>query len=224
MQNILICQLKQVIYGLKQALKVWYLVICNFLKEKSFRAIDSDQSIFISTNKHLFLAIYIDNLFLVRANKVQLDNLKQILCSHFWITDLGDVFHYLEIEICCNQEKGILMCLQTAYLKVVLEWFGISDYNLISTSMDNGVSNTIMQSFPNYQALANTILWYVSALGSLMYVMTMTQFNIVFASSIVSRYCNNLDFTHIAALMRILRCIKNILHNGIIFCGKLNTE
>ena len=40
----------------------------------------------------------------------------------------------------------------------------------------------------------------------------------------MSRYCNNPDSTHVAAVTRILRYIKGTLHDGIIFCGDLDTE
>ena len=50
----------------------------------------------------------------------------------------------------------------------------------------------------------------------------MTRPDIAFALSIVSRYCNNPDSTHVAAVTRILRYIKGTLHEGIIFRGKQN--
>ena len=98
-QGILVYQLKQVLYNLKQSARVQYSVICNFLKEKSFTAKDFDQSVFISTDKHLFLAIYVDNLLLFGANEAQLDVLKRELCSCFQITDFEDVSHYFGMVI-----------------------------------------------------------------------------------------------------------------------------
>ena len=69
LKSIPVYQLKQALYGLKHAPRVWYLVICNFLKDKNFIVTDFDQSMFISINKHLFLAIYVNNLFLFGTNK-----------------------------------------------------------------------------------------------------------------------------------------------------------
>lgn len=139
------------------------------------------------------------------------------------MTDLGDVSHYLGMEIRRDREKGTLMLLQTAYLKVV-ERFGMAKCNPSTTPMDSGLPNTIMPSSSDYQASPETILWYSSAVGSLMYAMTMTRPDIAFALSIVSRYCNNPDSTHVAAVTRILRYIKGTLYDGIIFRGELNTE
>ena len=50
-----------------------------------------------------------------------------------------------------------------------------------------------------------------------MYVMTMTRPDIAFALSIVSRYCNNPNSTHVAAVTRILQYVKGTLDEGIVF-------
>ena len=55
-----------------------------------------------------------------------------------------------------------------------------------------------------------------------MYAMTMTRLDIAFTFSIVSRYCNNPNSTHVIAVTRILRYIKRILDKGIVFCGRQN--
>ena len=223
-QGVLVCRLKRALYGLKQAPRVWYSVIRDFLKEKGFTATNSDQSVFISADKQLFLAIYVDDLLLFGANESQINTLKKELSHRFRMTDLGDVSHYLGMEIRRDREKGTLMLLQTAYLKVVLERFGMAECNPSTTPMDSGLPNTIMPSSSDYQAPSKTVLWYSSAVGSLMYAMTMTRPDIAFALSIVSRYCNNPDSTHVAAVTRILRYIKGTLYDGIIFCGDPDAE
>lgn len=111
--------------------------------------------------------------------------------------------HYFGMEIRCDREKGMLMLLQTACLKVVSERFGMAECNPSTTPMESGLSNTITPSSSDNQAPPETVLWYSSAIGSLMYGMTMTRPDIAFALSIVSRYCNNPDSTHVAAVTRI---------------------
>ena len=57
-----------------------------------------------------------------------------------------------------------------------------------------------------------------------MYTMTMTQPDIAFALSIVSRYCNNLNPIYVVAVIQILRYIKDTLDDGIIFREKPDTD
>lgn len=160
-QGSLVCRLKRALYGLKQAPRVWYLVIRNFLKEKGLIATDSDQRVFISADKQLFLAIYVDDLFLFGVNKAQIDVLKRELCSCFQMTDLGEVSHYLGMETRRDREKGTLMLLQTAYLKAVLERFGMSDCNPSSTPMDNGLPNTVMPGPSRHNSLVCISCWVI---------------------------------------------------------------
>ena len=63
-------------------------------------ATDTDQNVFILTNNQLFIAINVDDLLLFGVDKAQISVLKQELSSRFQITDLGDVFHYLGMEVC----------------------------------------------------------------------------------------------------------------------------
>lgn len=154
----MVCQLKQAIYSLKQALQVWYSVIEEFLKEKRFTTIEFNQSVFISANKQLISAIYVDDLLLFGANKANINVFKKELSFCFEMTDPRDVSYYFEIKIRYDQERSTLRFLQTTYLKVVLEWFDMAKCNPSTTLMDSGFSNTIMLSFPDYQAALKTIL------------------------------------------------------------------
>lgn len=80
----------------------------------------------------------------------------------------------------------------------------MSNYNWNSISIDSSLSNTILPSLFDYQTLSKTILWYASAIGSLMYIIIITWLDIEFALSIISKYCNNLDSMHVAAVTQIL--------------------
>lgn len=157
-QGVLVFWLQRVFYGLKQAPKVWYFIIWDFLKQKKFTPKDSDQSLFISAYKQLFFAIYVNDLFSFGANKTKINVLKKILSSCFGMTDMEHMSQYLGMEICYDREKDTLMLLQTACLKVVFERFWMSDCNLSSTSMDKSLPKTIIiSSFFDYQALFETI-------------------------------------------------------------------
>lgn len=52
--------------------------------------------------------------------------------------------------------------------------------------------------------------------------MTMTQPNIAFALSIVSKYYNNPNSTYVAVVTEILYYIKGTLDEGMVFYGKQN--
>ena len=45
-----------------------------------------------------------------------------------------------------------------------------------------------------------------------MYVVTMTKFDIVYVFSIINRYCNNSNRTHVKTIKRIFQYIKKTFH------------
>ena len=66
-----------------------------------------------------------------------------------------------------------------------------------------------------YKTSKETIYWYQSIVEFLMYEMTMIRLDLSYALFILSRYCTNLDATHIKTTQRILRYVKEILEYEI---------
>ena len=58
-------------------------MIRDFLKEKGFTPTQLDQNVFISADKQLFLTIYMNDLLLFGANKLQINKLKTELSVWF---------------------------------------------------------------------------------------------------------------------------------------------
>ena len=82
------------------------------------------------------------------------------------MTDLGEVFHYLGMEVNVDVGKTITLK-QTTYLKKVLKRFGIEDCRPISIPMDPGVPASLLP----FDEVADraTLIWYQSAIGCLIW-------------------------------------------------------
>ena len=59
-----VCFLKKALYGLKQAPRVWYQTLLDFLKKLGFYKTEADHSLFVSADKTMFIAVYVDDLLL----------------------------------------------------------------------------------------------------------------------------------------------------------------
>lgn len=59
-----ICKLIKVLYRLKQVSHVLYKTLVKFFKKLGFIQLKLDYEIIMSTNKHLFIAIYVNNLLI----------------------------------------------------------------------------------------------------------------------------------------------------------------
>jgi hypothetical protein len=58
------------------------------------------------------------------------------------MTDLGQLSHYLGMEITISPDQLILT--QSTYLKKVLKQFEMENCKLVSTSMEPGVANSLV--------------------------------------------------------------------------------
>ena len=165
----------------------------------SFHEIESDKSLFVSEDKKMFIAIYVDDLLIIEADMSCIDKVKTELKSTFKMTDLDSTSHYLDMKIRRDRERRTLTLLQTTYLKTVLEKFDMRDCVSVATSMKASISNSILLS--TKQADEDIIYWYEVSIDSLMYVMMTTRSDIAFALSMTSRYCSNSNQAHVTLII-----------------------
>lgn len=59
-----VCKLIKALYRLKQIPHIWYKALVKFLKKLRLIQLELDHRLFVSTNKQLFIAIYVDNLLI----------------------------------------------------------------------------------------------------------------------------------------------------------------
>ena len=55
---------KKALYGLKQAPRVWHQTRLDFLRKLDFHKTETDHGLFVSANKTMFIAVYVDDLLL----------------------------------------------------------------------------------------------------------------------------------------------------------------
>ena len=205
----LVCHLLKTLYDLKQASRVWYEVIRAFLKELSFESIEFDHSVFVSKNKKIFIAVYVDDLLIISVDMAYINVIKIKLRERFQMIDLESAQHYLDIEIIRTDDFITLR--QTTYLRKVLERFGMNKCKIVGFSMESDLVVVMMLIEESQTTHVDTIHWYEATVGCLMYAMTMTRSNLAYALFVVSRYYHNLDSTHVVAVQRIFRYLQGTL-------------
>ena len=95
----LVCHFWKALYSLKQAPRVWYALISEFLQGLGFTKINADQSVFVSCDKSMFISVYMDDLFIIGEDLNIINGLKNKLLERFCMTDLGSIFHYLSMSV-----------------------------------------------------------------------------------------------------------------------------
>ncbi len=173
-----VCKLIKALYGLKRAPHVWYKPLVEFLKKLGFVRLELDHEIFISKDKQLFIAVYVDDLLFFGANISRLEDIQQKLRDQFKMTDLGDISHYLGMEVDYVVGEKITLC-QSTYLKKVIDQFKMTGCKPSIVPMKPGVANSLLPN--NRNADKATIKWYQSAIGSLIWPAVHTRPDIAYS-------------------------------------------
>ena len=84
----LICRFIKILYKLKQLFRMWYEIIRNFLKLLNFKFINSDNNVFVSKNKKIYIIMYVNNLLIVNKNMNYINEIKNKLNDRFKMHDL----------------------------------------------------------------------------------------------------------------------------------------
>ena len=171
-----ICKLRKSLYGLKQAPQVWYQKLDAFLTSKDLKLIQSNTNHSLYIGKGLIIVVYVDDLKIIAKDMTLIRQVKESLSKEFEMTDLGEISHYLGMQIIRNRANRTIHINQTAYINTVLKRFGLENCVAVSTPMDPKIKLTKRKD----EASTDKHL-YQQIIGSLMYAMLRTRPDIAFS-------------------------------------------
>ena len=151
----LICRLIKALYELKQSFRMWYKVIKDFFKSLNFELINSDNSVFVSKDKKIYIVMYVNDLLIVDENMNYINEIKSKLSGRFKMHDLRSVQHYLSIEIV--RDGDIILFRQINYLKKMLERFRMKNCKFVDSSMKLDLTAIMMPFNDEHQVHADII-------------------------------------------------------------------
>jgi hypothetical protein len=178
----LVCQLKNSLYGLKQALRAWYAKINSYLLSQKFVRCKSYPNVYIlkTADSLLLLVVYVDDLLITVCSTSVIATVKRILHDMFLMMDTGLLHFFLGLEI--SQDASGIKLSQAKYARDLLERFHMTDYKSAPTPFLSGVKLEDGGVTP----LVDSTL-YRQLLGSLLYL-THSILGLSYAVGAVSRF------------------------------------
>ena len=207
----MLVQLLKALYGLRQASRLWYLLIDNFLLSIGFRISDIEPSLYIQEG--ILLLLYVDDMLIAYRDPEKAQRVKDKLKSEYRMQDLGEAKRFLGLDITLYSD-GTYAVHQERYVDSILRRFGMSSANTAPTPLHK---DTMLDHYPHDQSVDQGE--YLRIVGSLMYAALGTRPDICYAVAALSAYNHDPWMVHLKAAKRVLRYLRGTKSLGLHFSG-----
>ena len=209
----LVCKLNKSLYGLKQSAFLWNKTLINFMQSQNLFQSMKDPCVFIrKTDKDtLYVLIWVDDI-IISASSVDVMNIfKTNLSNRFKVKDLGPLKWFLGIQFDIT-DKCISMN-QSLYVRTILSRFNMTDCTPRTLPCDPKVYTLLERDSDKLENPKK----YQELIGSLIWLMTGTRPDIVFVTTLLSRFMQEPTTTHMAIALDVLRYLKYTIHYDLRF-------
>ncbi|EER28295.1 copia-like retrotransposon family protein [Coccidioides posadasii C735 delta SOWgp] len=217
--------LRQGLYGLKQAARLWYQAATGYLKSLGFQISPYDAGLLYHKRKQIYLTLHVDDCRIMGPNEAEIEWLIEKLQERFEIKEVTEQGRYLGMRV-QKQPNGDLFVNQEQYIEDLLTEYGMEDCKPSKTPMKKGISiefapDQTLKDGVDEQATPTN---YRKGLGSLQFLVTCTRPDIAFAVNYLARFNSRPNRESWAAFKQILRYLKGTKSKGIVFKRDMDPE
>ena len=222
-----VLKLNKSLYGLKQSARQWNKKLHSVLTQMGFKRLESDRSIYIYVKGEvkILVPVYVDDITFASKSKKAIDDTVAEFAKHFKIRDLGDTKFLLGVEVIRDRENRTIALSQRQYIIDMLERYGMSDCNPVSTPMQPNLklSKAMGPQTPDEEEYMSKVP-YLNAVGSLQYLATMTRPDIAYAVSTLARFNCKPGPSHWHAVKHLLRYCKATMDHKLTYSAQSPSE
>jgi len=197
-----VMKLKKSLYGLKQAAHVWNDLLHKSLTSKGCTTSETDKCLYIkkSNNNVIYLLVHVDDMLVSSNSEEAIDELMNSVGKDFELKDLGEVKHYLGIDM-KRDESGQFTISQPCYIDEIVEAAGQSNAKTSKYPVDTGYYKIEGQELPSNEE-------YRRLIGMLLYLSINTRPDISAAVSILSQKVEKPRDVDMNEVKRITKYLK----------------
>nr|GEX07015.1 putative ribonuclease H-like domain-containing protein [Tanacetum cinerariifolium] len=190
------------LYGLHQALRVWYETLAKYLLGNRFHKGKIDQTIFIKRQNEdiLLVQVYVDDIIFGYTKKELCNEFERLMKDRFQMSSMRELTFFIGLQV-KQKEDGIFIS-QLKYVTEVLRKFNLSDIKTASTLVD-----TEKPLVKDADGVDVDVHLNRSMIGSLMYLIA-SRPDIMYAVCVCARFQVTPKVSHLHAIKRIFRYLK----------------
>lgn len=199
-----VLKLNRSLYGLKQAARVWNETLTRALLTIGFFQSKVDQCLYTYKRKdeECYLCVHVDDFLFVSTSIDLINRLAKQINTQFEIKDLGNVKHFLGIDV-ERDSDGNFQISQTQYITKIAESFALSDSKPQKYPLD-----------PGYYKLTDETMMlddnkeYRKIIGMLLYVATNSRPDISASVCILAQRIENPRLLDINEAKRVIKYLN----------------
>ena len=165
-----------------------------FVNKLGFKKSAVDHLVFYRRTKdeHTVIAVATDDMAITSKQLQDVEKLKNELCQHWKISDLGELTWYRGFRVDRDRNARTIAINQQSYIKGMLEKFSLTSAKLVLTPMEPGTkfSNEQCPSTPTQLAKMCGVL-YAEAIGSVLWPVMILRPDCAFAVSTLAQLIQN---------------------------------
>ena len=216
----LVCKLLKSLYGMKQAGRVWYLLLHKFLVSLGFKRCFKEYCMYIGKVNGVWMTIvvYVDDITFGCKSLDSIKEIKRLFSERFKMTDGGEINHLLKMKIVRDRARRILSLSQKSYIQKILKKFGMEDCKPAPTPQVTG-----LKLYPETELSSDEVkqqgYQYRELIGALNHLVKGSRPDIANAVRTLSQFLDCYNKTHWLAALRVLRYLKGTIDLGLVFNG-----
>jgi len=198
-------KLNKALYGLKQAPLRWNIRFTNFLKQKNFEPLESEQCLFKRLDSEITLGIYVDDGILIGSDPTELEQIIKQLSEEFKMTAVRDPKYFVGFEII--KGDGEIKLMQSDYIEGILEQHRMEKAKPAKVPIQKAEVGKTQPKTVNFP--------YREIVGSLLYASSKTRPDISYAVNYASRHVEKYSQENINEVKHILKYLNGNIKQGL---------
>src|SRR5947199_10689875 len=196
---------------LKQAPRIWYLLLCGVIVGLGFQVLETDTCIYV--RGEIIVEVYVDDIKILGPSQQLCYEVYHKLCKQFKMQDKGAVKSFLGLNITRNWEEHSISINQPGYIDRLLSRFNMINAKTTSTPLEPGCQ--LLKATQPDKLCDPTR--YQELTGSLNHLAVFSRPDISFAVSKLAQFNANPTMTHWKAGLHVLRYLKSHRNYGITY-------